>query len=86
MKNSMREFLPCHDGWYLVGEDDQGMCFEPIIAWQRMENSTNLAGGKLLPVSSGGHAIFDDREALKVPSDRLEWDGKYYYRLKKTKK
>lgn len=83
---NMLEFLPCLDGWYVVDGKGDERTFDPIIAWQRVQNDSDFAGGRLFPVTSVGYVAFDAREVLKVPAELLEWDGQYYYRLKRPKK
>ncbi|WP_260524131.1 hypothetical protein [Serratia sp. PL7] len=78
-------------GWWLETKGDDGVStYEAVVAWQRVDNGSNLAGGALFPVTACGTVCFarfmDGMEIVCIPVERMEWVRGTDYRLKKVKK
>ncbi|WP_337049366.1 hypothetical protein [Serratia fonticola] len=85
------DFLIAQPGWWLESKHDDGdRTYEAIAAWQRVEDSSSLAGGALFPVTACGTMCFarfmDGMEIVYIPMERMEWVRGTDYRLKKVKK
>jgi len=85
------DFLIAQPGWWLETKGDDGVStYEAITAWQRVENSSNLAGGALFPVTAGGTMCFAQfvggAGIVYIPVEKMEWCGGTLYQLRKNKK
>lgn len=87
--NSRRcEYLIAQPGWWIMTRySNKEITYEPVVAWQRIENTSNLAGGALFPVTAAGTMCFprcaDEDEIIFIPVEKMEWINGNYYRVKK---
>lgn len=85
------DFLIAQQGWWLETKGDNGVgTYEAIVAWQHVDNGSNLAGGALFPVTACGTMCFarftDETEIVFIPAEKMEWIGGTCYQLRKNKK